>query len=388
MRGKLTTTTALALACLCGWVAAPALSLRPYIPAAVDFEQRLPDPKRLADQGWISPVVEAPERFDLVGVAKEMRAVEIRVRDHGGEWTEWVEQEDGTPIFVDGADEAQVRAPFKPAGDLHFVNVSGTSGGIGDRLLSSARSAINSAFISIASTPVAQAISPKPAFVVRSGWGADLAEGGCPPQGPPEYGTVRAAVIHHTVNANEYAPEQAAGIVLGICRFHVYGNGWNDIGYNALVDRYGTLYEGRAGGLTAPIVGAQAQGFNAQTTSIASIGEHSAVGLTPQAQRAVIRFLAWRMHKAGLQPVTKKSKLISAGGELSRYAAGAVVPVPRVLGHGDLGLTECPGSALAGQIAAIRRQVQRRIKKYTKSRKKKRKGKRRRAATGGLKQAP
>ena len=84
--------------------------------------------------------------------------------------------------------------------------------------------------------------------------------------------------------------------MLGICRFHVYGNGWNDIGYNALVDRYGTLYEGRAGGLKKPIVGAQAQGFNSQTTSIASIGDHTAPSRSaPRPPARSSSYLAWRM---------------------------------------------------------------------------------------------
>jgi hypothetical protein len=369
------------------WVAAPALSLRPYMPGAVDFERPLPAAKRMSPAAvasarrahpkeaaprWISPPIEAPDRFDLVGVARELRAVEIRARDDGGHWSEWVEQEDGTPIYVDGADQAQVRAPFEPRGRLHFVNVSGTSGSFAGRLLVSARRAINTALISVASTPVAAALAPKPSVVTRAGWGADLPSGGCPPRRPPAYGTVQAAIIHHTVNANDYAPEEASSIVLGICRFHVYGNGWNDIGYNALVDRYGTLYEGRAGGLKRPIVGAQAQGFNTQTTSIASIGDHTSEAPTPEAQRSIIQFLAWKMGVNRAYPVTATVQLTSAGGSENRYPAGTVVTVPRIMGHTTLGLTACPGGAMIPLIPQIQAAVQKRIKHFAKKRKKKR----------------
>src|SRR4051812_10397464 len=387
MRKKIPLGVGVALVCVSAWVAAPALSLRPYMPGGVDFERGIPSAKRIspaavaaarsahphqAPPRWISSPIEAPHRFDLVGVAREMRTVEIRVRDDGGKWTNWVEQEDGTPIYVGGADQTQVRASFRPHGRLHFVNVSGTAGGFAARLLNTARQAVNTAFISVASTPVAQALAPKPLVVSRAGWGADLADGGCPPRGPPEYGTVQAAVIHHTVNANDYTPEEAPSIVLGICRFHVYGNGWNDIGYNALVDRYGSVYEGRAGGLKRPVVGAQAQGFNSQTTSIASIGDHTSEAPTPEAQRSIIRFLAWKMAVDRAYPVTGTVQLTSGGGSENKYPAGTVITVPRIVGHTTLGLTACPGGAMIPLIPQVTAAVQKRIKHFANKRRKKR----------------
>jgi len=396
MRKRVVMGVCLALVTALAWVAAPALSLRPYIPGAVDFEHAIPAAKRMAPAAvtvarsahphenaprWISPPIEAPHRFDLVGVAREMRTVEIRVRADGGHWSDWVEQDDGTPIYVGGADQAQVRASFRPRGRLHFVNVSGTSGSFANRLINSARSAINTALISVASTPVAEALAPRPTIVSRAGWGADLPDGGCPPRAAPQYGTVQAAVIHHTVNANDYTPEEAPSIVLGICRFHVYGNGWNDIGYNALVDRFGTLYEGRAGGLKRSVVGAQAQGFNSQTTSIASIGDHTSEAPTPQAQRSIIQFLAWKMAISRAYPVTGTVQLTSAGGPESRYPAGTVITVPRIVGHTTLGLTACPGGAMIPLIPQIQAAVQKRIKRYAKGRRKK---KHRKQHAGGV----
>lgn len=379
-------------AALFAWAASPALSLQPYRPAAVDFSSPLPAAQPLpARSAWgrparpsghelevrgrphadergheheprfITPVITAPHRFDLVGVAREMRHLEIRVRDRGGEWSEWVEQFEGTPIWVDGADEAQVRAHFRPSGSLHFVNVSGDGGGRIANLLTDAREGINAALIAAARPFIAEAAAPKPKLIGRGAWGANREQGGCQPRGEPEYGEVRSAVIHHTVSANTYTKAEAASIVLGICRFHVYGNGWNDIGYQALVDRYGRLYAGRAGGVEAAVVGAQAQGFNAQTTAIASIGTHTTVKLNRKARAAVIRYLAWKLSLHGAVPATASVELTSAGGSASRYPAGQKIYPYRVIGHRDLGLTECPGNKLVAQIAGIRKFVQKRI---------------------------
>src|SRR5688500_10295013 len=113
------------------WVAAPALSSQRYVPGAVDFEQPLPAlhaSAKTQDKSYLSPVVTAPQRFDLAGIARERRAYEVRGREAGGEWSPWVEAEDGNPVYFGGADELQVRARgWRPRGTLHYVNVSGTT---------------------------------------------------------------------------------------------------------------------------------------------------------------------------------------------------------------------------------------------------------------------
>ena len=67
---------------------------------------------------------------------------------------------------------------------------------------------------------------------------------------------------------------QSAAIVRGIEIYHVKGNGWNDIGYNFLVDKYGQVFEGRYGGVDRPVIGAHAEGFNTGSVGVAVIGDY------------------------------------------------------------------------------------------------------------------
>jgi hypothetical protein len=192
----------------------------------------------------------------------------------------------------------------------------------------------------------------QPAMVSREGWGASK----CPPRSGPDYGEVKMAFVHHTVNLNDYSREEAPAVVLGICQYHRNSNGWNDVGYNFLVDKYGTIYEGRAGGVDQPIIGAQAQGFNSVSTGIANIGTFSSVPQSNEALDAMARLIRWKLPLHGA-PTAGTVQVTSAGGDTNRFGAGAVVTMNRISGHRDGNNTSCPGDALYAQLPELRRRV-------------------------------
>ncbi|MEO8091845.1 MAG: N-acetylmuramoyl-L-alanine amidase [bacterium] len=356
------------------WVAAPALSTTPYMPAAVDFSQPLQGAEAVGPEGKVdgragegpvtqrSAVVEAPMRFDLVGLAGERRPLEIRARSVDGAWSEWAEIANGDPLYVGGASFAQVRARgWRPEGRLHYVNVSGTTGAA-DSALTGVRRALSSAFVSASAlvSPQAEAAVGKPNFVTRKDWGADRDQGGCHPRTSPSYGKVKAVAVHHTVSVNDYSVAEAPGIVLGICRYHRNGNGWNDIGYNALVDRFGTLYAGRQGGLDRAVVGAHAQGYNATTAGIASIANHTSTPPSGATLRGLSRYLAWKLSLHGRR-AKGKTTVISAGGAQNRHPQGKRVTIHHIYGHGKVDYTACPGDRLRGRLRQIRSKTARRM---------------------------
>src|SRR5439155_5557493 len=152
-----------------------------------------------------------------------------------------------------------------------------------------------------------------PSTVPRSGWQADETIRRAAPQYAP---TLSFALVHHTVNTNNYTPEQSAAMVRGIEVYHVKGNGWNDIGYNFLVDKYGQIFEGRYGGVDKNVVGAHSQGFNTGSVGISVIGTFDKTGIPPAAKAVLEQLLAWRLDVAHIDPL---ATLTFSSGGISRF---------------------------------------------------------------------
>jgi N-acetylmuramoyl-L-alanine amidase len=160
-------------------------------------------------------------------------------------------------------------------------------------------------------------------------------------------------VFHHTATGNDYAPTDVPKILRAIYYFHTVSRGWGDIGYNVLVDRFGRLWEGRSGGLTRPVVGAQAGGFNTGTAGIAVLGDFRSVAVPPPAIESTARYAAWKF-SLGSAVDPRGSVSMTGGGPLSRYPASTTLTVPRIFPHRQTSATECPGAKGMDALPAIR----------------------------------
>ncbi|MGJ5755426.1 peptidoglycan recognition protein family protein [Streptomyces puniciscabiei] len=191
-------------------------------------------------------------------------------------------------------------------------------------------------------------IGPRPRIVTRRGWGADesLRVGGL-----VYTKKVKVAFVHHTASGNNYTCAQAPSVIRGIYRYHVDSMGWRDIGYNFLVDKCGTIYEGRAGGVTKAVLGAHTAGFNNNSMGIAVIGSYGATKPPGAAVTAVARLTAWKLGLFGADP-RGRTYLTSAGGNL--FAKGKNVRLNVISGHRDGFATECPGKWLYAKLGTAR----------------------------------
>ncbi|GGV68386.1 hypothetical protein GCM10010294_24100 [Streptomyces griseoloalbus] len=192
--------------------------------------------------------------------------------------------------------------------------------------------------------------APRPPIVPRSAWlGGDARE-----QPRPRYDDeVVAVFIHHTDSPNGYDCADAPGIIRGLYEGQILGRDWDDLGYNFVVDRCGTIYEGRAGGADRAVTGAHTQGFNHRTTGIAALGTFTEGADVPGVMlRAIAAVSAWKLGTSGTDPRADVRLVSSNGG--SRYAAGSTATLPALAGHSDGYMTDCPGAALQARLPDIR----------------------------------
>jgi hypothetical protein len=284
--------------------------------------------------------------FELVGLHWQgPGVVKYRTRNLAGRWSAWraFSPEDALP---DNGSERRasrgwrVASPFwtGPSNDIQYRTV-GRVARMRAYFIRSPRQRLRTKSAHLAGAP---------AIITRSGWHADESIR----RGTPFYAdAVHLAIVHHTAGSNSYTKAQSASIVKAIELYHVKGNGWNDIGYNFLVDKYGQIFEGRYGGMTRAVIGAHAQGFNTGSVGIAVIGDFSSTGITPAARAALVSLIAWRLDLDHVDPLSSVVRVSSGN---PRYASGRAVTLRAVSGHRDVYPTSCPGQSLYAQLPSIR----------------------------------
>ncbi|MEU9047452.1 MULTISPECIES: peptidoglycan recognition protein [unclassified Kitasatospora] len=306
----------------------------------------------------------ATRPFELLGVSWDgppdaLAGADIRIRTRDadtGRWGDWrrleAEPEDGpdhsphgatAPLWTGRSDGVAVDVRPGPAG---------APPGLRLELVDPGRGATAPAARTLPAEPPEPADghqAPRPAIVTRAGWGADES---LRDQSFEYTGPVREVFVHHTATATDYACSDAPRVIRAIYQYHVKTSGWRDIGYNFLVDRCGTVYEGRAGGVDQPVHGAHTLGFNTDSSGIAAIGTYGGDQPPQPLLDGLAAITAWKLGLTG-QPADGHTKLTSAS-DASRYPKGTVVDFDTVSGHRDAFNTECPGNALYAQLPALR----------------------------------
>ena len=301
--------------------------------------------------------------FSLVGVtwdaAPAVGTVQAWVRTRAdGTWTGWQslggtadEQPDAgtpdtgaalrggtSPLWVGAADGVQARVDVLSGADPTGLRLSLVDPGESSADGLSASGALSTA----------QAASRAPAVRSRAEWGADESLR----RGSPSYaGSVRAVTIHHTASTNDYAPEDVPRLLRGFYAYHVKSQGWSDLGYNFLVDRFGRVWEGRAGGVARAVIGSHAGGFNTGTVGISMIGTYESVAPSKEMLESVSQLVAWRLSLAGVDP---RGSLTMTSGGSTRFSAGTPVSLPTVFAHRQVSSTSCPGTLGMAAMPQIR----------------------------------
>lgn len=328
----------------------------------------LPGLARRAD-GFRTPVVET-DRFTALGVTwrRGRGRVRARWRLESGGWTEWRT----LPRLTHGPDPRSregVRA--RAATDLVWtgpstaiqVEMSGDQQGpvlallrprrrAADRSVGQHRSAAPDLVVARERGEV-----PMPGLLFRKAWSPN-------PRlrnGRPRYNErIRQVHVHHTVNSNDYGRADVPAMIRAMYRYHTVNLGWSDIGYNFLVDRFGRLWEGRAGGPRRAVRGAHTLGFNHASVGVAAIGNFESGRVRKPMIRALVRVAAWKLDGAG-DP--RRTVWVRSEGS-DRFRDGRLVELPTIDGHRDTNETACPGGALYRALPMVRRRTARRIREF------------------------
>lgn len=198
-------------------------------------------------------------------------------------------------------------------------------------------------------------VYPMPDFVPRGpdGWDCPIPDTFA--SGVPiYYSYVTHITIHHTAGATS-TPTDPCAQMRNIWNYHVYTRGWNDIGYNFVLDHLGNIYHGRwnADLSSLNVRGAHVAYHNAYTMGFSVMGNFETDTLCLATLPAIYDLLSWKCDQYGIDP----------HGYDWNGDAGYEEYAPTILGHRDWSSasTACPGANFYPLIPMIRDSVALRI---------------------------
>jgi hypothetical protein len=178
---------------------------------------------------------------------------------------------------------------------------------------------------------------PQPQFQGRTDW---CPTGNCPFGPNPAYIDVTHLIVHHSAGAN--SASDWAAVVRSIWNFHVNTNGWDDIGYNWLIDPNGVLYEGRGDGVRGAHFCAQ----NGATMGVCVMGNFTSILPQAEAVTTLVTLLAWKCCDLELDP------------QDFAFHGPSGLNLFHISGHKDGCNTACPGDSFYPTLPDVRDAVE------------------------------
>ncbi len=304
-----------------------------------------PDPITTARAAAVTPAQAVAGAVTVVGVTWPRGATAARdtyqIRTMtGGAWSQWqpmADEGDG-PDGTEAATAVQGTSPFVVAGASKYEvrSLSTNTRAATTATVQAVDPGTSNADTAQQAPGAASAATAQPAILSRAQWGADEAMRSA----SPSYGQIMLGFVHHTDTPNGYSSSSVPAIIRGMYAYHVKSLGWSDIGYNFIVDRFGRIWEGRYGGMSRAVVGAQTLNFNSVSMGVSAIGTYSVAAVPQPMTDAFKRIFAWKFSLAGIPAI---GRVVANGKSLNR-----------VSGHRDGFSTDCPGQYLYDKLPEIR----------------------------------
>ncbi|HAD95909.1 MAG TPA: hypothetical protein DCG19_00810 [Cryomorphaceae bacterium] len=312
---------------------------------SVDFNH----PAKTSSEGIISPVMDVAPFPEAPFASLSAYILESNVDVHlefkiltAGGWSEWEhlhlntegETPDRTTFFAPYIEKEFEAIRFRSSQKLnrnvvfriYFPSASGNT-------INKMKGAMDSA-----------CACQKPAYCGRDCW---CPSGNCPKDASPDYTTPTHIIIHHSAGTS--TSNNWPAVVAAIWDAHVNTNGWDDVGYNWLIDPDGLIYEGRGDST----LGAHFSCMNTNTLGICMLGNFETVQPTFSMISSLTYLIAWESCLENIPPLG------------SSFHAASQLNLPNISSHRDGNTstqgcpkgTACPGANLYVLLPTIRQNV-------------------------------